>query len=71
MGLEPNTFALVGEPTRFTLMGIATAKEAEELRQAIVRALRELIADGTYRQLLVKWQLQPSELTEITINAGR
>jgi polar amino acid transport system substrate-binding protein len=71
MGLEPNTFALVGEPTRFTLMGIATAREAEELRQAIVRGLKELIADGTYRQLLAKWQLQPSELTEITINAGR
>ena len=71
MGLEPNTFALVGEPTRYTLMGIATAKEAEELRQAIVGALKALIADGTYKQLLVKWQLQPSELTEITINAGR
>ncbi|WP_439574053.1 transporter substrate-binding domain-containing protein [Phreatobacter sp.] len=71
MGLEPNTFALVGEPTRFTLMGIATAKEAEDLRQAIVRALKELMADGTYRQLLAKWQLQPSELTEVTINAGR
>ncbi|MGU9979153.1 ABC transporter substrate-binding protein [Phreatobacter sp. HK31-P] len=71
MGLEPNTFALVGEPTRFTLMGIATAKEAEELRQAIVGALKALIADGTYKQLLAKWQLQPSELTEITINAGR
>ena len=71
MGLEPNTFALVGEPTRYTLMGIATAKEAEELRQAIVGALKALIADGTYKQLLAKWQLQPSELTEITINAGR
>ena len=52
-------------------MGIATAREAEDLRQAIVGALKGLIADGTYRQLLVKWQLQPSELTEITINAGR
>jgi polar amino acid transport system substrate-binding protein len=71
MGMEPNTFALVGEPTRYTLMGIATAKEAEELRQALVKALKDLIADGTYKQLLVKWQLQPSELTEITINAGR
>jgi len=71
MGLEPNTFALVGEPTRYTLMGIATAKEAEELRRAIVGALNALIADGTYKQLLAKWQLQPSELTEITINAGR
>jgi len=71
MGLEPNTYALIGEPTRYTLMGIATAREAEDLRQAIVGALKGLIADGTYRQLLVKWQLQPSELTEITINAGR
>ncbi|QCK87091.1 ABC transporter substrate-binding protein [Phreatobacter aquaticus] len=71
MGMEPNTFALIGEPTRWTLMGIATGKEETQLQQAIVSALRQLIADGTYKRLLDKWQLSTNGLTEVTINAGQ
>lgn len=71
MGQEPNTYALIGEPMRYTLMGIATPRENEQLRQAIARALRELMADGTYQRLLEKWQLQSSGVREVTINAGQ
>lgn len=70
MGLEPNTYALVGEPVRYTLMGIATGKEETGLQQALAEALKGLMADGTYARLLEKWQLTPSAIPEVKINGG-
>jgi polar amino acid transport system substrate-binding protein len=71
MGLEPNTYALVGTPVRFTLMGIAVGKEETQLQQALAEGVRGLIADGTYAKLLEKWQLTPSAIPEVQINGGR
>ncbi len=71
MGLEPNTYAPVGEPVRFTLMGIAVGKEETQLQQALADGVRALIADGTYAKLLEKWQLTPSAIPEVQINGGR
>ncbi|MCQ4159325.1 ABC transporter substrate-binding protein [Roseomonas sp. GC11] len=70
MGLEPNTYAPVGEPVRYTLMGIATGKDEAKLQQALVEALKALQADGTYARLAEKWQLAPSKIPEIQVNAG-
>ncbi len=70
MGLEPNTYAPVGEPVRYTLMGIATGKDEAQLQQALAEGLRGLMADGTYAKLAEKWQLTPSTLTEVQINGG-
>lgn len=71
MGLEPNTYAQIGEPVRYTLMGIATGKEETQLQQALAEGLRGLMADGTYARLLEKWQLTPSAIPEVQINGGR
>lgn len=71
MAQEPNTYALVGDPVDYTLMGIATAKEAAELQAAIAGALRAILADGTYAALLAKWNLTPSAVAEVTINGER
>jgi len=70
MELDPNTFALVGEPIRHTLMGIAMPRDQTELHQAVAEALRALIADGTYQRLLEKYQMTPNAITEVTINGG-
>ncbi len=70
MAQEPNTYQPVGEPVRYTPMGIATGKDDTALRDAIADALRKLVADGTYAALAAKWSLTPSMLKEITINAG-
>jgi len=70
MAGEPNAYAPIGAPVRYTLMGIATGKNETQLQQAIADALRQLIADGTYARLLDKWSLTPSAITEVTINAG-
>ncbi|MBN8944664.1 MAG: ABC transporter substrate-binding protein [Rhizobiales bacterium] len=70
MGLEPNTYHPVGQPIATQLMGIATAKDATELQQALSGALTELVADGTYRRLLDKWKLSANAIERVTINAG-
>lgn len=70
MKQEPGAYALVGEPVRFTPMGIAVGKDNTALRDAIAGAARALVADGTYAKLATKWDLTPSMLKEITINAG-
>lgn len=70
MGLEPNTYAPIGEPVRYTLMGIAVGKEETQLQQALADGVRALIADGTYARLLAKWQLTPSAIPEVQINGG-
>ncbi|WP_156922188.1 ABC transporter substrate-binding protein [Azorhizobium doebereinerae] len=71
MAQEPNTYALVGEPTRWTLMGIAVTTAATPLRGAITQALRELIADGTYSKLPATWSLSSNGVQEVTIDAGQ
>jgi polar amino acid transport system substrate-binding protein len=71
MGLEPNTYHPVGEPISTQFMGIAVAKDATDLQQAIAEALTQLIADGTYRRLLDKWKLSANAIEKVTINAGQ
>lgn len=71
MKLEPNTYALVGEPFRLQLAGIAFPKRSEALRDAFADALRALIADGTYHKLLDKYQLSNNAISEVTIDAGQ
>ena len=71
MSQEPNTYALVGEPLRYTLMGMAMAKDQPLLHKAVVGALDELSKDGTYKKLLDKYQLSNNGVTSFTINAGK
>lgn len=68
---EPNTYALVGEPIRWTLMGIAFGKDQPALGNAIAGAINALIADGTYRKLLDQWQLSTNGVAAATINQGQ
>jgi polar amino acid transport system substrate-binding protein len=70
MSLEPNTYVPVGEPVRYTQMGIAVGKDDTQMQNAIADAARKLLADGTYAKLAEKWTLAPSMVKEIAINAG-
>jgi len=71
MAQEPDTYALIGTPVRYTLMGIATGKEATELQGALQDGLKKMVADGSYAKLLEKWSLTPSGVPDITVNAGK
>ncbi|MBV9137428.1 MAG: ABC transporter substrate-binding protein [Hyphomicrobiales bacterium] len=70
MKLEPGAYAVVGERISSQLTGIGVAKNATELQQALADALRQLVADGTYKKLLEKWGLGGDAVDEVTINAG-
>lgn len=70
---ESNIYLTVGKPLRKSMYGMAFLNENKDLGEALKKALDELIADGTYAQLLQKWGL-PVEDSSIgqtsSINAG-
>ncbi|KRP98754.1 hypothetical protein AOQ72_16770 [Bradyrhizobium yuanmingense] len=49
----------VGGPLAKAKFGMAFSNRNKALGESLLKALNELIADGTYAQLLTKWQLTP------------
>ena len=50
--------------------GIGVRKDDQQLRDAIQEALKAIIADGTYQQILEKWGVTTGALTTATVNGG-
>src|SRR5258706_2796721 len=71
MSKEPNVYAPVGAAISAQFTGIALTKGDAGLQTAMVEALDALIADGTYKALLDKWQLSSNAIEKVTINAGQ
>lgn len=71
MGQEPNVYAPVGAAFSAQFTGIAITKEDIALQTAVAEALDALIADGSYKALLDKWQLSSNAIEKATINAGQ
>ena len=53
------------------LTGVGVLKKNSGLTQAIQAAIKSLIADGTYAQLLAKWNLSAFAVAEATINGTK
>ena len=70
LNLEPNTYAIVGKPFTSVYQGMGFAKKDTELRDAVAAALKELMADGTYDEILKKWDLLDAKLDKVMINGG-
>lgn len=51
-------------------LGIAVPKDSPELSKAVLAALKELIADGTYLNIMKKWHTQDFAITEPVINGA-
>jgi len=68
LNLEPNTYAIVGKPFTSVYQGMGFAKKDTELRDAVAHAFKEMIADGTYEEVLKKWELQDAKLDKLMIN---
>lgn len=70
---EGNVYASIGKPAIKLMYGFAFLNSNKELGDSLKKALDELIADGTYIQLLHKWGL-PEDDSSIgkmsSINAG-
>jgi polar amino acid transport system substrate-binding protein len=68
MGQEPNVYALIGEPFTSVFQGIAFAKKDTELRDAVAKAFKEMLADGSYMAVLNKWELAAAKVDKLMIN---
>src|SRR5579872_4854907 len=59
-----------GEPFAPNYHGAAVKKGQTQLRDALQAAFKELMAKGTYRQILEKWGLQKLALDHTIVNAA-
>ncbi len=60
--LRPNDFKPTGTPFGLIGTGIGVRKGNTEVTNAIKRALDSLVADGTYKKLIEKWNMHGMEL---------
>ena len=67
---QKDTLVQIGEPLRDWLFGIAFKKDDTELRDAVAAALAALIKDGTYGQMLAKYNLTPMAVSDVEIDKG-
>lgn len=62
VGLRPNDFRVEGPPFGLVETGIGVNKGNTELTDAIKKSFDAVVADGTYKKLIEKWNMQGSEL---------
>jgi polar amino acid transport system substrate-binding protein len=63
-------FEVVGEQIEAGPYGIGLRKEDTELRDAIQEALKAVIEDGTYDEILEKWDVSKGALKTAAVNGG-
>ncbi|GAA1901123.1 ABC transporter substrate-binding protein [Streptomyces sodiiphilus] len=63
-------FEVVGEQIDAAPYGIAVPKDNPELRDALQAAVQAIIDDGTYAEVLAKWDAETGAIDEATVNAG-
>lgn len=70
MRIEPNTYTMVGDPLfKNDVFGIGVSKSNPQLRDALVRALSDLVKSGDYAKLLARWGLTKNAIPAITVNS--
>jgi polar amino acid transport system substrate-binding protein len=63
-------FKLSGQAYGTAPYGIAIPKQAGAMDQAVLTAVKGLIADGTYMKILAKWGIQSGAITHPVINGA-
>ena len=63
-------YTVAGRQFDLVPYGIAVQKGNTALRSRVASALTQVIADGTYDQLLKKWGLEQGALRSVPVNAG-
>jgi len=67
---EPGAYAVIGTAIASQYTGIGIAKDNKALQDAVAGALDQAIADGTYKKILAKWQLDNIAVPKAVINSG-
>jgi polar amino acid transport system substrate-binding protein len=70
MEQDPGAYRIVTPPFTTVLQGIAFPKGEPQLRNAVLGALKQVFADGTYAKLITKWKLEASAAKAITMNGA-
>ena len=65
-----NDFEVVGQQLGAGPYGVGLRKTDTQLRDALQAALKAIIADGTYDQVLTKWNVTAGALKTAAINGG-
>jgi polar amino acid transport system substrate-binding protein len=63
-------FKLVGTPYGTAPYGIAVPKQAGTMDQAVLAAVKVLMANGVYNQILTHWGIQSGAITNPVINGA-
>ncbi|WP_432127063.1 ABC transporter substrate-binding protein [Streptomyces sp. bgisy082] len=66
-----NDFEVVGSQSDVGLFGIGVSKDEPQLRDAVKEALDAIIKDGSYAEVLKKWDVEDSAVKSATVNAGK
>lgn len=61
---------LAGQSYDTAPYGIAIPKNAGQMKEAVLGALKALIADGTYQQILTKWGVESGAIKDPVINGA-
>ena len=64
------TFKLVGTPYGTAPYGIAVPKSAGTMDQAVLAAVKALMANGDLQQILTHWGVQSGAITNPVINGA-
>ena len=67
---DPESFEIPAEPFGLLPVGIPVPKDNPELRDAVQAALIKVQDEGTYAELLTKWNLEDQALEGAPINSG-
>ncbi|MGU3576229.1 ABC transporter substrate-binding protein [Brucellaceae bacterium C25G] len=68
MNMEPDTFHIIGEPFTTVHQGIAVTKKDTQLRDAVAKAMKDIMDNGSYDEVLKKWDLQSAGVKNVMIN---
>ncbi|MGI4861539.1 MAG: ABC transporter substrate-binding protein [Janthinobacterium lividum] len=68
--IDGNAYFAIGQPFLSQYTGIAVEKSNTALREALIKAFAKMIADGSYKSILAKWQLQEHAVSKIVVNSA-